>query len=133
MPKGPAGQATSVNSAGFVLSKASKNPDAAFAFIQFALSVPGQTRLAQLGFACPVLKTVAESPSFLQQKDSTLDQKVFLDALAYAHMKPVFKGYDEWASAVGDGMGSAWRGETELNKTLDDVITQADAVLAKNK
>ena len=37
MPKGPAGQATSVNSAGFVVAKASKNPDAAFAFIQFAI------------------------------------------------------------------------------------------------
>jgi multiple sugar transport system substrate-binding protein len=133
MPKGPAGPATSVNSAGFVVSKASKNPDAAFAFIQFALSTAGQTRLAELGFACPVLKTVAESPAFLEQKSSTLNQKVFLDSLAYAHMKPVFKGYDEWAAAVGDGLGAVWRGEAELNKTLDEIIPQADAVLSKNK
>jgi multiple sugar transport system substrate-binding protein len=133
MPKGPAGQATSVNSAGFVVAKASKNPDAAFAFIQFAISQAGQTRLAELGFACPVLKTVAESPAFLQQKDSTLNQKVFLDSLAFAHMKPVFKGYDEWASTVGDGMGAVWRGEAELNPTLDEIVKQADDVLAKNK
>ena len=133
MPKGPAGQATSVNSAGFVVSKASKNPDAAFKFIQYTLSAAGQTRLAELGFACPVLKTVAESPVFLQQTGSNLNQKVFLDALAYAHMKPVFKGYDEWAAAVGDGLGAAWRGEADINKTLDEVVTQADAVLAKNK
>jgi multiple sugar transport system substrate-binding protein len=133
MPKGPAGQATSVNSAGFVVSKASKNPDAAFAFIQFAISKAGQTRLAELGFACPVLKSVAESPAFLEQKGSNLDQKVFLDSLAFAHMKPVFKGYDEWASAVGDGMGAVWRGEAELNPTLDEIVKQADAVLAKNK
>ena len=133
MPKGPAGQATSVNSAGFVVSKASKNPDAAFAFIQFAISKAGQTRLAELGFAVPVLKTVAESPLFLEQKGSSLNQKVFLDSLAFAHMKPVFKGYDEWASTVGDGMGAVWRGEAELNATLDDIVSQADAVLAKNK
>ncbi len=133
MPKGPAGQATSVNSAGFVVAKASKNPEAAFAFIQYALSSKGQTRLAELGFACPVLKSVAESPLFLQQKGSSLNEKVFLDALSYAHMKPVFKGYDEWAAAVGDGMGAAWRGEADLNKTLDEVIVAADAVLAKNK
>ena len=133
MPKGPAGQATSVNSAGFVVSKASKNPDAAFAFIQFAISKAGQTRLAELGFACPVLKTVAEGPAFLEQKGSSLNQKVFLDSLAYAHMKPVFKGYDEWASTVGDGMGAVWRGEAQLNPTLDDIVKQADAVLAKNK
>ena len=51
MPKGPAGQATSVNSAGFVVAKDSKNADAAFEFIKFALSEPGQKRLAELGFA----------------------------------------------------------------------------------
>ncbi len=133
MPKGPAGPATSVNSAGFVVAKASKNADAAFAFVKFAISKTGQTRLAELGFACPVLKSVAESPVFLEQKGSSLNQKVFLDSLAFARMKPVFKGYDEWAAAVGDGMGAVWRGEAELNPTLDDVVKQADAVLAKNK
>ena len=48
-------------------------------------------------------------------------------------MKPVFKGYDEWASVVGDGMGAVWRGEAELNPTLDQIVKDADAVLAKNK
>lgn len=133
MPKGPAGPATSVNSAGFVVAKATKHPQEAFNFIKFVLSQSGQTRLAELGFACPVLKTVAESPTFLQQSSSTLNQQVFLTSLAFAHMKPVFKGYDEWASVVGDGMGAVWRGEAELNPTLNDIVTQADAVLAKNK
>jgi multiple sugar transport system substrate-binding protein len=133
MPKGSAGQATSVNSAGFVVAKATKHPQEAFEFIKFVLSQAGQTRLAELGFACPVLKTVAESPIFLQQTASTLNQQVFLDSLVFAHMKPVFKGYDEWASVVGDGMGAVWRGEADLNTTLDDIVTQADAVLAKNE
>jgi multiple sugar transport system substrate-binding protein len=48
-------------------------------------------------------------------------------------MKPVFKGYDEWASAIGDGMASIWTGEAELGPTLDTVIPAADEVLAKNK
>ena len=96
------------------------------------LSTQGQTRLAELGFACPVLKSIAESPVFLNQKIA-INQQVFLDALQYAHMKPVFKGYDEWASAVGDGMAPVWRGEADLNKTLDEVVVAADDVLAKNK
>src|SRR5512132_368989 len=68
MPAGPAGKATSVNSAGFVVGKASKNPDAAFEFLKYVLSEPAQKRLAELGFACPVLKSVAEGDSFLKQK-----------------------------------------------------------------
>lgn len=133
MPKGPAGPATSVNSAGFVVAKDSKHPDEAFKFIQYVLSASGQTKLAELGFACPVLQSVAESPVFLEQKGSSLNQQVFLDGLAYSHMKPVFKGYDEWASVVGDGMGAVWRAEAELNPTLDQIVIDADAVLAKNK
>jgi len=133
MPKGPAGQATSVNSAGFVVAEGSKHPDEAFEFIKFVLSPGGQTRLTELGFAIPVLQSVAESPVFLQQAGYSIDQKVFLDSLAFAHMKPVFKGYDEWASAVGDGMLPIWTGEAELNPTLDEVVQAADEVLAKNK
>jgi multiple sugar transport system substrate-binding protein len=132
MPKGPAGQATSVNSAGFVVGKASKNPDAAFEFLKYVLSKPAQTRLAQLGFACPVLQSVAESDAFLKQS-TAINQKVFLDSLAYAHMKPVFKGYDEWSSAIGDGMAGIWTGEAELDPTLGDAVKAADEVLANNK
>jgi multiple sugar transport system substrate-binding protein len=132
MPKGPAGAATSVNSAGFVLSKDSKNPDAAFAFVKFALSEAGQKRLAELGFAIPVLKSVAEGDAFLKQPGD-LDQKVFLDSLAFAHMKPVFKGYEEWAGVVGDGLLPVWDGEAELNATLDEVVKSADEILAKNR
>ena len=132
MPQGPAGQATSVNSAGFVVSKDSKYADAAFEFIKFALSDSGQKRLAELGFAIPVLKSVAESDSYLKQPGE-LNQQVFLDSVAFAHMKPVFKGYEEWAGVVGDGLTPVFDGEAELDATLDEVITAADEVLAANK
>jgi multiple sugar transport system substrate-binding protein len=132
MPSGPAGRFTSVNSAGFVVAHATKAPDAAWKFLQFVLSPAAQTRLAELGFACPVLKSIAESPAFMQQS-APINHQIFLDALAYSHMKPIFRGYDEWASAVGDGMGVTWRGEAPLGTTLDEVVIAADAVLAKYK
>jgi len=133
MPQGPAGPATSVNSAGFVVAEGSKHPAEAFEFIKFVLSPSGQTRLTELGFAIPVLESVAASPVFLEQPGSTINQQVFLDSLAFAHMKPVFKGYDEWSAAVGDGMIPIWTGEADLNTTLDQVVVAADEVLAKNK
>jgi multiple sugar transport system substrate-binding protein len=133
MPKGPAGPATSVNSAGFVVAEASKHPDEAFEFIKFVLSPSGQTRLTELGFAIPVLQSVAESPVFLEQAGSDIDQQVFLDSLAFSHMKPVFRGYDEWSATVGDGMIPVWTGEADLNATLDEVVPAADEVLANNQ
>ena len=132
MPSGPAGEATSVNSAGFVVSKDSKHKDAAFEFVKFALSEAGQKRLAELGFAIPVLKSVAESDAYLKQPGN-LNQQVFLDSVDFAHMKPVFKGYEEWAGVVGDGLIPVFDGEAELEATLQEVVTAADEVLAANK
>ena len=134
MPISPSGgRSTSVNSAGFVVAKESKNPDAAWEFIKYCLSQTGQTRLTELGLAIPVLESVANSPVFLQQSMVNINQQVFLDSLSFARMKPVFKGYDEWASVIGDGMATIWAGETDLNTTLDTIVPQADEVLAKNK
>ena len=126
---------TSVNSAGFVVAKASKNPDASWKFVQFALSKTGQTRLAELGLAIPVLKSVAESPVFLQAKvgEQTINQQVFLNALQYARLKPIFIGYTDWSAAIGDGMITIWTGEADLDQTLDAAIVEADKVLSEQK
>ncbi len=132
LPAGPDGRVTSVNSAGFVAAKDGKHPDAAWEFIKYALSEEAQKKLAELGFAIPVLKSVAESPSYLNPS-APIDQKVFLDALAYARTKPAFKGYDEWSTVVGDGLGPAWTGEKTIDEALDEIVPGADAVLAKNK
>lgn len=128
MPAGPAGQATSVNSAGFVIAKDSKHPKEAFEFLKFALGQTGQSRLAELGFAIPVLKSVAESPAYLNQPGS-LNQKVFLDSLAFAHVKPSFKGYDQWATVVGDGLIPVWTYQKDINTALDEIVPAADEVL----
>ncbi len=75
---------------------------------------------------------MAESDAYLKQPGG-LNQQVFLDSLAFARNKPVFRGYAEWASVVGDGLIPVFDGEADLNSTLDEVISAADEVLAKNK
>ncbi|MEO8609337.1 MAG: sugar ABC transporter substrate-binding protein [Chloroflexota bacterium] len=133
MPAGPEGRVTSVNSAGFVIAKDSKNPDAAWEFVKYATGQAGQSRLAELGFAIPVLQSVAESSTYLEQKSAPINHKVFLDALEYARPKPSFKGYDEWATAVGDGLYKAWIGDMSIGDALTEIVPAADEILAKNQ
>lgn len=133
MPSGPGGRVTSVNSAGLVISKDSKYADAAWEFVKYALGPGGQNRMTELGFAVPVSKAVAESPIFLQQKSAQINQQVFLDSLEFARAKPSFKGYEEWAAVVGDGLVPVWAGEKSIDEALDEIVPQADAVLQKNK
>lgn len=129
-PQGPAGRATSVNSAGFVMAKDSKNPDAGWQWIKYVLSEVGQSRLAELGFAIPVRRSIAESPAFLEQP-TKINHKVFLDALTYARMKPVFVGYDPWSSAFGDAMAAIWEPDSKAQSVVDAAVSAADAALSK--
>lgn len=131
MPSGPAGRFTSVNSAGFVIAKDSKNPDAAWEFVKFAVGKEGQQRLTELGFAIPVLKSIAESSIFLEQQSAPIKHQIFLDAMEYARPKPTFAGYEEWASIIGDGLVPVWNDEQDLDSTLDEIVPAADEVLAR--
>jgi multiple sugar transport system substrate-binding protein len=132
MPKGPAGRATGVNSAGFVISKASKNPDAAWEFVKFAFSDAGQSELAKIGLAIPVRKSVAESPAYLDQP-TKIDHSIYVKALEYGRLKPVFKGYEEWSAAVGDALHMVWAGETSVADGLGEAVANGDSALMKNK
>ena len=132
-PSGSEKRATSVNSAGFVIADASKNADAAWKFVKYAVGPAGQKRLAELGFAVPVLKSVAESPVFLNQQGSTINQQVYLDALDYAVPKPSFKGYGEWSAAVGDTLAQVWTGDMSIDDALPELVPLADDVLAANQ
>jgi multiple sugar transport system substrate-binding protein len=132
LPKGPAGRATGVNSAGFVIAKDSPNPDAAWEFVKFAFGDAGQAELAKIGLAIPVRESVAASPAYLDQA-TKIDHSVYVKALEYAHQKPVFKGYEEWSSAVGDALHMVWGEEIALEDGLAEAVAGGDEALARNK
>ena len=67
MPIGPAGRVTSVTSGGFVISKQTKNAEAAWKFVKYGISEAAQKRMSELGFAIPILEKVAQSPVYMQQ------------------------------------------------------------------
>jgi len=119
---------TTVNSAGFVVAKASQHPDAAVAFVKFATGVQGQTLAAQTGLAVPIREAVAGSPAYLEQP-SPIDHALFIDALAYARPLPVFRGYEEWGTALGDGLNLVWTGQETLEDALPDITAAGDAAL----
>lgn len=131
-PKGPAERATLVNSAGIVVSSTTKHPDEAWKFVQFVVSEAGQTKLSELGFAIPVLDAVATGPAYLEQAAKG-NHKVFVDALDYAHTKPSFRGYEEWATVIGDTLSAVWVGDMSMDDALAEIPAAADEALANNQ
>src|SRR5207244_8967942 len=81
---------------GAVVFAKTKNPDASWAFVKYLASPAAQTKLMELRASLPANKEVLAGPY-----SSSFDgAKVLADALSYAHIKPSFKGYDEFATTL---------------------------------
>jgi multiple sugar transport system substrate-binding protein len=131
LPKGPVAQATSVNPTGAVIYKGTKSPDAAWALVKYLASPEAQTKIMALKASVPVNKEIL-STTYASAFDGA---QVFADALSYAHLKPSFRGYDDFATTL----------QTELdenvfnapNKTAKDAIAtvndQLNQILADNQ
>jgi multiple sugar transport system substrate-binding protein len=132
VPSGPAGRATMVNSAGFVVSANTANPDAAWEFVKFATSETGQSELAKIGLAIPIRESVTSSDAYLGQA-AKIDHSVFVKALDYARVKPSFKGYEEWSGAVGDALSTAWTEGVPVPDALAEAVAGGDDALARNR
>jgi multiple sugar transport system substrate-binding protein len=128
LPKGPAGQATSINPTGAVVYKGTKNPDAAWAFVKYLASPAAQTQLMQLKASLPANKSVLAGPF----ATSFGGANVLADAIAYAHIKPSFKGYNDWTTALQTELDANVFNEAKktARQALTDVLPSLDKILA---
>jgi multiple sugar transport system substrate-binding protein len=129
LPAGPAGQATSLNPTGAVVSATTKAPDAAWAFVSWLAGEEAQSQLMQSHTALPVDKSVLES----SYSAAFPGAEVFAASLAYAHLKPSFVGYSEWTTVLQAELDTNMFNAP--NKTareaIDAVLPDLDAILAR--
>lgn len=129
LPKGPAGLATSINPTGAVVFKGSKNPEAAWAFVKYLASPAAQTKLMELKASLPANKEVLAGPF----ADSFEGAKVLADSLAYAHLKPSFKGYEEFATMLQEELDANvfLAPKKTAKEALASVLPKLNALLAE--
>jgi multiple sugar transport system substrate-binding protein len=129
LPKGPAGQATSVNPTGAVVYAKTPSPDAAWEFVKYLASPAAQTKLMELRASLPANKEVLAGP----YSASFDGAKVLADALAYAHIKPSFKGYDKFTTELQTELDAnvfAEPNET-VREAIDKVLPELNKILAE--
>ena len=129
LPKGPAGQATSVNPSGVVAYKGTKSPDAAWEFIKCYTGPKLQAMVASLKASMPANKQVLAD----QYATSFDGGKTFADALAYAHLKPSFKGYNEFNSTLQDQLDTKVFNDNQMTAkaALDEVAPKLQGLLGQ--
>ena len=108
--------------------KGTKNADAAWAFVKYLASPAAQTKLMELKASLPANKEVLSGP-FASSFDGA---KVLADAIAYARIKPSFKGYNDWTTALQTELDANVFNEPKktAKQALTDVLPKLDAILA---
>lgn len=99
--------ATVLHSDAYCMAKSSKHKDAAYRFVEFALSQPGVEIIARSGRTVPALKAVAESPVFLDPNQPPRSAQVFLDSLATIRRTPNIPEWNEIETRV-DPLTEEW-------------------------
>lgn len=117
LPKG-AQTASILHSDGYCLARHSKVKDAAWTFIEFAMSPEGQTLAGKLGRTVPSLKVVAESPVFLDPNQAPANAQVWLDAVPHIRVLPRIGNWVAIERVAGVEFERAYMQHT----TVDDAI-----------
>ena len=117
------GKAANVlHSDAYCMTRASKNKDAAWRFLEFAFGPTGQRIMAGTGRTVPSHIEVSRSPAFLGPAQPPRSARVFLDAVPSIRQLPTVSTWPEIEDVTGGILENAlYRGDR-----LDDVIRQLD-------
>lgn len=105
----------------YCMAKATKNKAAAWTFIEYANSEEGQRIVAASGRTVPSLRSVAESPAFLDPDAKPANSKVFLDGIPHIRAVPVMETWVDIEETAGEELERAYYGQA----TVDEAIAAA--------
>ena len=117
LPKGKE-TASILHSDGYCLARRSQVKEAAWAFIEFAMSEEGQTLAGTLGRTVPSLKHVAESAVFLTPNQAPANAQVWLDAVPHIRVLPRLENWVAIERTAGVEFERAYMEHT----TVDDAV-----------
>jgi multiple sugar transport system substrate-binding protein len=99
-PKGPTGQrGFQLGGSGYGIMKSSKNKKLAWELVRYISEAEGEKKMAALGLAQPALRSVAESPDFLDGQ-KPLNKKLLLKAVDYGVCAPRAVNWRELQESV---------------------------------
>ncbi len=130
-PKGPGGRrAFPLSAAGYGIVKTCRNPELAYELVKYLAGETGQKFMAATGLTQPALRTLADSPVFLDGQPPK--SKGFLvGAVKYGHFQPLDPNETEWYSMVGSALDRVWSGRETAAAALKKVTEQINSKFYK--
>ncbi len=107
---------------GYCMPASAAHKDLVWKFIEYANSPEGQTIVAKSGRTVPSLRSVAESPAFLDPSVKPANSRVFLDTIAFVRAVPVMETWVDIESIVGEELERAFYGNAALEEAVQAAI-----------
>ncbi len=125
-PKGPKGlRSFPLSAAGYGIVKGTKNADLAYELVKYLAGETGEKFMAATGLTQPALKTLAQSPVFLDGQ--TPKSKGFLvDAVKYGHFQPLDPNVPEWKALIDSSLDRVWSGEETPAQALKKAAAEVN-------
>lgn len=117
-----------LHSDGYCMARASTVKEAAWAFVEYALGEEGQAIASRLGRTVPSLRSVAQSPAFLDPTQPPQNAQVWLDNMENnMRVLPKIENWNTVERIAATELEQAYLGE----QTLDEVIANIEAMAAE--
>jgi multiple sugar transport system substrate-binding protein len=124
-------QAGILHSDAYCMTKASKNKDAAWGFMEYALGPEGAPVVAKSGRTVPSLKSVAESDAFLDPTAKPANSQVFLDTIPVIQQVPSISTWPEIEDATEPILESGLYEGVPASKVAADIRKATDPIFAR--
>ncbi|MCC6310776.1 MAG: sugar ABC transporter substrate-binding protein [Trueperaceae bacterium] len=133
LPAGPTGvRANSLGGAGYVMSSASDNKEAAWTFLKFVSGPEGQAIFAESGLAVPAYLSPETGAAFASAGPEGVDRNVFMTETANGVLGPQFPAWREIEQTiVTPGLDLVWNGEQTAAQALAAMAPLVNAKLAE--
>lgn len=113
-------RATALHADAYCMAKDSKSKEAGYRFIEFALSPVGAEILARSGRTVPAIKSIANSPIFLDPNQRPASAQVFLDSLSNMRRTPNIAIWNEVETRI-DPILEEWFYGEPLNEAENEM------------
>jgi multiple sugar transport system substrate-binding protein len=126
------GQPASVlHSDAYCMTTASRNKDAAWRFLEFALGPEGQRITAATGRTVPSLIEASRSAAFLDPRARPASSRVFLDTIPVIQRLPNVSTWPEIEDAANPILERAFYGDEPATATASEIVERTQPIFAR--
>jgi len=112
-----------LHSDGYCMAAGAHDKASAWALVEFANSVEGQTIMAETGRTVPSLRQVAESGAFLNPQQSPASSRVFLDTIPLLRRVPLLPKWPQIEELASREIERAFYGQVTVLEAAQSAIS----------